>query len=40
MTKKNHSFLIFLLLMPGVGFIAIMLAASFLMVILQSLGLF
>ncbi len=40
MTKKNHSLLIFLLLMPGVGFIAVMLAASFLMVILQSLGMF
>ncbi len=40
MTKKNHSFLIFILLMPGIGFIAVMLAASFVMVILQSLGLF
>jgi len=40
MTKKNHSFLIIFLLMPGIGFIAVMLAASFVMVILQSLGMF
>lgn len=40
MRKKNHSLTILLLLLPGVGFIATMLAACFVMVILQSLGLF
>ena len=40
MTKKDHSFPIFLLLTPGIGFIAVMLAASFAMVIMQSFGLF
>lgn len=40
MTKKGHSLTIFLLLLPGVGFIASMLAACFIMVILQSFGLY
>jgi putative spermidine/putrescine transport system permease protein len=40
MTKKNHSLSIFLLLFPGVGFIALMLAAALVMTMLQSLGLF
>ena len=40
MTKKDHTLTIFLLMLPGVGFIAILLAASLLMVFLQSMGLF
>lgn len=40
MTKKDHSLTILLLLTPGIGFIAIMLAASFAMVLMQSFGLF
>jgi putative spermidine/putrescine transport system permease protein len=40
MTKKGHALTIILLLLPGVGFIAAMLAIAFAMVILQSLGFF
>ena len=40
MTKKNHALTIFMLLLPGIGFISAMLAAAFVMVILQSLGFF
>jgi len=40
MTKKSHTLTIILLLLPGVGFIAAMLAVAFAMVILQSLGYF
>lgn len=40
MTKKSHSLTIILLLIPGVGFITILLIACFAMVILQSLGLY
>ncbi len=40
MTKKNHTFLILLLLLPGVGYIALMIASALVMTILQSLGMF
>ena len=40
MTKKNHTLTILLLLLPGVGYIALMLAAALVMVMLQSMGLF
>jgi putative spermidine/putrescine transport system permease protein len=40
MTKKNHTLTILLLLFPGVGYIALMLAAALLMTVLQSMGLF
>lgn len=40
MTKKGHSLTIILLLIPGVGFITVLLIACFVMVILQSLGLY
>jgi putative spermidine/putrescine transport system permease protein len=40
MTKKGHSLTIILLLIPGVGFITVLLMACFAMVILQSLGLY
>jgi putative spermidine/putrescine transport system permease protein len=40
MTKKNHTLTILLLLLPGVGYITIMLAAALVMTVLQSLGLF
>ena len=40
MTKKNHTLTILLLLFPGVGYIALMLAAALVMTVLQSMGLF
>lgn len=40
MTKKNHTLTILLLLFPGVGYIALMLAAALVMTLLQSMGLF
>lgn len=40
MTKKNHTLTILLLLFPGVGYIALMLASALVMVVMQSLGLF
>jgi putative spermidine/putrescine transport system permease protein len=40
MTKKNHTLTILLLLFPGVGYIALMLATALVMTVLQSLGLF
>lgn len=40
MIKKNHTLTILLLLSPGVGYIALMLAAALVMVMLQSMGLF
>ena len=40
MTKKNHSLTILPFLTPGIGFIAIMLAASFEWSLMQSFGLF
>ncbi|HZQ08013.1 MAG TPA: ABC transporter permease subunit [Anaerolineae bacterium] len=40
MTKKNHSLAIFLLLLPGVGYIALFLSAALGMTILQSFGFF
>jgi putative spermidine/putrescine transport system permease protein len=39
-TKKNHFLSIFLLLMPGAGYIAVLLAAALGMTVMQSLGLF
>jgi putative spermidine/putrescine transport system permease protein len=39
-TKKNHSLTIFLLLLPGVGYIALFLAAALGMTVLQSFGFF
>lgn len=40
MTKKNHSLTIFLLLLPGVGYIALFLSAALGMTVLQSFGFF
>lgn len=40
MTKKNHSLAIILLVLPGVGYIALFLAAALGMTVLQSLGFF
>lgn len=40
MTAKNHSLAIFLLLLPGVGYIALFLSAALGMTILQSFGFF
>lgn len=39
-TKKNHSLAIFLLILPGVGYIALFLAAALGMTVLQSFGFF
>src|SRR4051812_12621014 len=40
MTKRNHSLRILLLLLPGVGYIALFLAVTLGMTVLQSFGLF